>query len=544
MKKDRFYKNDPFLLRAVEHWLDSANELWYQPIFCQWLLVEGFSLKYSIKNTNFEYWKDVVAVDPQWVVYAYQLKWWDIDQNRWRSEVKPEIEVLIDCLVQHPDINRQTWHVSYLVTNWEISETVRHEIVQYNENKWKDSPLRILTRGDLLKWFQEISYGILPADAFAYKSLMDLLFQDGAGLPNIAPIQSFMASILHIEASKRSKEQRKRDISAALLYANMIIGPYRQQENYTAVIKILTVVLSLIMYMVDKNNLEKKYWIHSRDIIWEDLLYNSELLEKEIENDGFNFHDSPIEKNLIPFRKFTPASTIFAFNLSKLISWKDISNFVKVFFSWKYTGSIVVWWEASLVSLFLLYFLFKKFSQETAVLWISFLRFWISQIIARNGKDADPGNALISPYYDINFFLKLQFGLLESNFEDSFEKSSYYLKSFIYPLVRSWEKEFITTNWKAISYIHFEEFLVDNPYDLYLWRNEISWDYRTIVPKKQKSWKDLENEANTINYEYIPKSMIHFPEFIPFFLLTFPFRVNPEILKLLEDLPNTRKMEA
>ena len=157
MKYTESSPNDPFLLRAIEHWLDSANELTYQPIFCFWLTSMGYQVKYSIKSTIFEQGKDVVAINKKGQAVAYQLKGGSIITSRWRNEVKPEIEALIDLPIKHPEIDNKKNHVSYIVTNGIIEDAVRIEIKDYKTSKWKKTPLHILDRGNLLTGFQSIA---------------------------------------------------------------------------------------------------------------------------------------------------------------------------------------------------------------------------------------------------------------------------------------------------------------------------------------------------------------------------------------------------
>ena len=223
---------DPFILRAIEHWLDSSNELGYQPLFCEWLITQGHILKYSIKNTHFEQGKDVVTVSKEEIPHGYQLKGGSINLKRWREEVKPEIDVLIESAIQHPDIDKNKPHISYLVTNGIIEDNVRVEIVALNEKRWKSSPLHTLARGDLLNGFQGMSEGILPKNVETYKRLIDLIFADGTGLPDMLQINSFLYEILSVDNNSVSKEQRRRDIAAAILYASMIAGPYQTVKNH------------------------------------------------------------------------------------------------------------------------------------------------------------------------------------------------------------------------------------------------------------------------------------------------------------------------
>jgi hypothetical protein len=206
MKYTQNTPNDPFLLRAIEHWLDSANELTYQPIFCFWLTSMGYQVKYSIKSTIFEQGKDVVAINKKEQAVAYQLKGGNINTSRWRNEVKPEIEVLIDLPIKHPDINNNKKHISYIVTNGIIEDAVRIEINDYNQSKWKKNPLQILDRGDLLTGFQSIANGILPKDAKSYKQLMDFLFLDGTGLPDLDSISKFLYELMELNNPKFNKK--------------------------------------------------------------------------------------------------------------------------------------------------------------------------------------------------------------------------------------------------------------------------------------------------------------------------------------------------
>lgn len=336
-------KHDAFLQRAVEYWLNAANELGYQPLFCSWLSTQGYKVKYSIKSTVIEQGKDVVAVNTKGIPCAYQLKGGDINTKRWRTEVKPEIEAMMDIPIHHPSIDPNMPHISYLITNGEINDAVRLEITGYNEKKWKSAPLKYLTKGDLLINFQEMANGITPKNVQSYKTLMDLIFADGEGTPDLEKIHNFLQEILKVNDKKRPKAQRERDIAAGILYVTMIAGPYRKSGNHYSVINIMVVLLSLIFYVVDSYELADRYWIKSYEIVWGDIINTAESFEKEINKTKFDPSlGSPLNTDIFPFRVHAGASTVLTYKLVQLLlnddGWKDMLQPTNLD---KYTGTIL-----------------------------------------------------------------------------------------------------------------------------------------------------------------------------------------------------------
>lgn len=527
---------DPFLQRAIEYWLDSANELGYQPLFCEWLINQGYILKYSIKNTHFEQGKDVVAINTEGIPCGFQLKGGSINLKKWRAEVKPEIDSLIGCAIQHPDIDKNKPHISYLVTNGELEDNVRVEIMSLNEKEWKNSPLQVWTRGDLLSGFQTMAEGILPKDAITYKKLMDLMFAEGTGLPDIEKIYSFLCEIINLENPSIKKEARRRDIAAAILYATMIAGPYRKVENHGSVVRIMTLLLSLIFNLVDKYNLEDNYWIESYKIVWEDLQITAQALEKEVNENGFdNILNNPFEKELIPFRKYSAISIIYPLKLSQLISnndeWKSMLDPV---IAAKYKGAIVLWGEASMLPSLMIVLIFislTTYGAKDSAINIS--KKLLLQIIQFNGRKSKEKVGLLPPYYGLDFAIKSNFDMLDEEYDSTHKLSSYFLKPLIEILVRSDQREFLSENWKEISHMRFEEFIPDNVNDYYNIKIE-KGENRSTMPKKVKSWKELVEEATSIDEEKLPKTLRRFPAFLPFFLTVFPHRSNSESIGFIQ----------
>lgn len=528
-------KQDPFLLRAIEHWLVSANELTYQPLFCFWLTTQKYKVKYVIKNTHFELGKDVVAVAQDGTIHAYQLKGGNINLNRWRTEVRPEIEALLDTPIKHPDVPHTLNHSSYLVVNGNIEDNVRVEITELNGIKWRDTPLKIITKGDLLAYFQELSYGILPSDVEEYKKLIDLIFEDGHGLPDLEKITKFLYGILNINRKSVNKAQCERDIASAVLYTNMIVGNYRIASNYASVVQVLTSLASSILYMAEAFELEDKYWKESYDIIWDDIISNAKALESEIITNGFdNNINSPIEKNLFEFRKHAAMSIVWPLKLSECIScddnWKNILD-PKVIDT--YTGSNSLWGEASFINgICIASMLMLVPSEIYAAKGLTEVA--IERLLEFNGRNSKLLIGLPTPYYTMTVVLNKINGLDPKPFEEKFKLRSYYLGVLIDLLVRLDDKEFLQNHWREISFMRLEEFIPDKKAGYLLWSTKEGVNRTTLLPK-QKKWSELTNEANSFKGESLPVRLKRIPEFVPFFMSVFPHRVNRDILGFLHN---------
>ena len=90
--------------RLVEHWLTRTNERGYQTPFCQLLVAQGYTIVHVSPHGPFEQGKDVIAIGPSGAPVAYQLKAGNITTQRWRTEVRPEVEELLDVPIKHPSV--------------------------------------------------------------------------------------------------------------------------------------------------------------------------------------------------------------------------------------------------------------------------------------------------------------------------------------------------------------------------------------------------------------------------------------------------------
>lgn len=91
--------------KLLENWLDNASERSYQPVFVQMLSAQGYHVVHSTRHQILEYGKDILAVDPDGVGCAYQLKGnpgGSLGLRQFRDEVQPQLVQMMSQAIVFP----------------------------------------------------------------------------------------------------------------------------------------------------------------------------------------------------------------------------------------------------------------------------------------------------------------------------------------------------------------------------------------------------------------------------------------------------------
>jgi len=223
--------------RLVEHWLTRTNERGYQTPFCQLLVAQGFKIVHVSPHGPFEQGKDVIAISPDGIPVAYQLKAGEISTQRWRTEVRPEIEELLDVPIKHPSIPLHSTHESWLVTTGNLSDVVRVEINDRNIQRIHEGkkPLMVKVRGELIAEFVAAHKGYFPVDPPELRRFLELYMADGrAELPK-EEYAKLLVSILPFQEPTLSSKKIEQATSSMILLASYIAEAYRQAKNHWAI---------------------------------------------------------------------------------------------------------------------------------------------------------------------------------------------------------------------------------------------------------------------------------------------------------------------
>lgn len=526
--------NNHFLEKTIENWLTTTSELGYQMPFCQLLLCEGYSICHNSKHNAFEQGKDIIAINPEGKPCCFQLKGGDISNAKWRNEVKAEIEELIDYQIVHPSTKKGVKHISYLVTNGQLDDTVRLAIDNLNNGKWKDNPLRVITYGELLKRFIKISNNFTPQEVSNYKSFLDLYFNNGKELIDEQKYTDFISEVLRLNENGLSRAERQRNIAAAILYTGYIITTTKNEQNHITVIQVLSLLSSYILCLIEKYSLDDKYWVNSFEVLWGEIEINSQNLQDEINDKGLEkMITSMWDGELGQFRSHLAISYLLSYKCAQLLDGNEKCNdILNDAFLVKLKDSLTLWGEAGLYPFILLTLLINKktsISKDDAFKPVGMI---LDVITKLNGREGQAG--IFSPYYNITTVIKNKFGLLDEPIDENFVGRSFYSKATIDLLARHDRRSDVEKYWRKITHISQEEFLPKENWMHFLWRCD-KGESDSSFPKQTQSWKELQEAAIKINQEIIPETLKKQLRFLPFFLLLYPHRITSNYIKYLDE---------
>jgi len=269
--------------RAIENWLTNTNERNYQTPFCQVLFQEGHAPIYISSHGSMEQGKDIITIAPDGGCCAYQLKTGNIDLAGWRK-MRGEVEELIQLPVMHPSVDNTKTHKSFLVTNGEITDPVRLQIVQMNrdntQKKRNYSYLEIINGHKLLGEFIRAQGRFVPRQLQEFSSFLSLFLSDGTDFFLKDKYFGFLTNTFFSDFP-RQKSVAANAISGSIIMTGYILNPYQTKNNYYALFEAWTSLASCITWYAKKTKLEKSDWLDSWNLVLSEITRSLFLLNEE-----------------------------------------------------------------------------------------------------------------------------------------------------------------------------------------------------------------------------------------------------------------------
>ncbi len=461
----------------------------------------------------------------------------DITLNAWRK-IKGEIDELIEIPIQHPSVaNDFPNHRAYFVNNGFLKDTVRRLIHDRNRASTQRGlpKLNVIQLGDLVKDFVEVHGRFLPTEPRDFRRFLELFLVDGTALLPAGQFSAFLLSILAFGDMAPKKSEVRRAMGSALILANYVLSPYRETQNSVSLINGWVLVASHVLALASKARLPKKLWKPTFDLCIEGVEEGfSRLLSEVLTRDDFSQGD-PLTDGMVYRTRMTLLLgylTVYE-NYLHLKSERsefqeEIKNFVET-----QKRHLLLWSESATPAfLSVAWFLErhnKQLEAEQIILSI------VEAIVSLNGPDSK-GPGLADPYHPIEDVMRMYLQLgqdLDDISQEDFEGLSYGLQSLVEWLARRLRRQSISRLWEKISHVCYSEFITDPQWATYLWYAE-KGELHHRFPRKPESWKDLLNRAKDKNIEAVPELLRQMPEFLALFLLVYPHRMRPNLVRFLD----------
>ncbi|MBM3125276.1 MAG: hypothetical protein FJZ87_09395 [Chloroflexi bacterium] len=518
--------------RLLENWLISVNEKSFQIPFCQLLTGEGYQVVHMSRHGPFESGKDILAIGPDGVPCAFQLKGstGKISQKEWAKYVDQAVR-LVEIPIVHPSIDEKKPRKVFFVTNGELDEEVRLEINDRNR-EWERRglpPLTTIVKGELLARFLRLHDNLWPKELVAYKDLLELYLEDGGGYLDKPKFAKFLQNVL-LATDETNKAELVRSLSSLALIAQYAMHPFVEKKNHVASVEAWVIYIASLVYFVTKHDIQEKNWKANFDLALAaiDQAFSSlldELQARRFLVEGNPMVDSPFYHGRITWL----TGLISAYALWKKSKDKDWSEEKAYSFITAYQKHIRLWGEAAIPQLLSTSWFLRLcgIEHQASGLINAIARGICSTNLAPDGK------GLADPYHGLAEVVINQTGLSETIQKENFKERSYALEGIIHLLTRWGWRGVLEELWPQFTKIDYVEYKTDNPWEFCLWHTEIG---KLILhrPKYPQSWRELQEEADRIDLAYIPKILLEYPAVLLLFLIVYPHRITKDVIKFLD----------
>lgn len=522
--------------RVVENWLTKVNERSLEIPFAQLLAGEGYQVVHLSRHGPFEEGKDILAIAPDGIPCAFQLKGnpgGKFTLKLWEKE-REQITRLVEIPIIHPSIDPKLPRRAYLVTSGELDEEVRVEIAHRNLD-WESRgypKLETIVKGQLLSRFIALHSNLWPVELTTEKILLELFLADGTECLQKEKLSKFTFSLLPLGDEKLNKAKCERALASAALLVAYALSSYNEKSNHVALIEGWTVYTACLIGLVEKYNLAEVYWKNSLHIslfaieqaftnLCDELRARTHLVE------GNPLVDQPFYRGRVTWL----IGLVSAFALWKQYrdsDWKA-GDWFKTFVN-THKKDLLLWGEAAVPQfLATLWFLRQITATPEPDAMLASL---ISSICDAN--EAEGSNGLPDPYQDLPEVVLENFGFTDSLQKKNYRGQSYTLEGLVHLYTRRRWRQSLRFLWPKITGVVYAEFYPERAWQFCLWESE-EGEIRTTLPKMPQSWAELKEEAAQVDLSKIPELFQEYPELLLVFILTYPHRLTKDVAKFLDD---------
>jgi hypothetical protein len=520
--------------KLLENWLDNASERSYQSVFVQMLHAQGYKVVHSTRHNALEFGKDILAIAPDGVGCAYQLKGnpgGRLGLNQFRSEIQPQLVQLMTQSVAYPGFPEGI-HRSYLVTNGYFEEEVQVAIQQLNANQAYPSKVELISRGELLRWSFDFGVKLWPTELRDTRTLLEIFLSDSNEVLPKKQLFQILTVVQKLDDPTERLSGRpalERALTSSALLTGVVTAHFVEAENYFAVTISWVLFCVSLIATVEKHSFKIDGFILETLKLAEYSAYESlALLWREVKS----------KKYLVEGNTFTDPEvygwrviTLIGLFSSLAIANEQLSlldeDECKALHQWLKNPPtpIDVWGEAAVASLL------------PWVIWIrkkdSTLRpddeiYVLTELIIKNNQSKST-TPLANPYYDFSDVAKHRYHLFKVGEERPFERETFSGNAFtaqtlMYLLVRTKNKSRCKQLWANFTKISHRSLEFDEAWHYCLMKTQDGVENTYIYPSPY-SWDKLKSDT----FEVIPKiptPLAERPALLSLWWQAAPHRVN------------------
>lgn len=487
------------LAKLIENWLDSAGERTYQPAFCQMLRAQGYTVVHSTRHCNVEYGKDVIAIAPDGVPCAFQLKGnpgGALNLKQYR-DIVPQLLEMVNQRMGHPSVPEAP-HRSYLVTNGRIEEEVTDAIDKSNALNERDGVghrrLETVSREQVLSWAGGLEHSLWPSEVTEVKILLEIFTEGGGGEFPTEKFHELLTPLLKVHTdgteAKIAAEDFKRRVASAALLTSVALKSFSEAGNHWATITAWTMLGTYLIAAAEKHGRPIKDIKDELDIA-EDAIRDAlaQLFEEAEPHKGALLQGNPATDFVIREWRDNLLNGLFSIywldgNRTGVWNRENLKERLEAFIS-TYPDCFEVWGEGAMPPRLLHLMYLKKVGREAE---------YQSGVTAL--ADVLLTKPLYQPYYPAEKVLQQQLAdtleIPKPIKEDlpNEPKDSYFTDVMLSQLALAGQKEECASRWPAFTHVGARRFIAPHQWMHCLWRTEVGENHQTMLPETGE-WADI-----------------------------------------------------
>jgi hypothetical protein len=202
------------------------------------LAAEGYRVLHSTRHCLLEFGKDILAVGPDGVGCAFQLKGdpgGRMTVGEFRREIQPQLVQLMGQSPSYPGFPTGA-HRSYLVSNGQFEEEVQAAVREMNLAPYP-SKATLWSRGDMLAMCKKHSELLWPKELSDSRSLLELYMLNPRGMFPVERFDELLSSILGMgdEVKAFGRPEAVRTASSATWVTGLAVSGFAEASNHASV---------------------------------------------------------------------------------------------------------------------------------------------------------------------------------------------------------------------------------------------------------------------------------------------------------------------
>jgi len=521
--------------KLIENWLTSTNERGYMPAFCQLLVSQGYQLLYISPHGPDEAGKDIIAKNPEGKLECFQLKNGDVNLSEFRK-IEGELEELLKHPIVHPSVSAKERYDSFLVVNGRVNDPVRSRIKQRNDVNWNESrstKLDYFQREQLTQKFVQLYGSFFPQEAKNFRNFLGFYISQGDDFIDKAQFCAFLENHFENGSKSLSNIQIAHLVSSALILVNYAISPWINSKNFVVQIEAWVCLLAYIYSQVEKHKLPDKYWVQSEKIVNTFIETNFQGLLSEVEKRHHLIEgDWPSDGIVYPARTTIILGYLCSYALCRRLQKNPLEELIEaqiLEINKKYEDRLKFWGEAFSPHIFSYFWFNLLYNRQTEAVG----RFSSMLHGLVNPKKSPQPYGFPNPYFTYEDSVRIVNGLATEDPKEHFVGQSYSMWSMVETLARRGYRTVLEGLWPKISKTQYLEVIPTNTNEYFTWKVK-KGKLIEKFPDQTQSWKALVESSASKNYTSIPAILLSKPAFALVFMLVFPQRLTPGIIKLVD----------